>query len=70
MTKRITTLLSAEEVTSILANRMIEQRQVQLVPNSPIQAELMAIFTKDDSGNHGVSQYRIEVTVEELPLFG
>lgn len=66
MSKRtITTVLSAGEVANILARTVLASRQVEIVPDSKIEAELLAVFEKDGKGVPGITQYRIDVTVDE-----
>ena len=65
MRRTITTVLSAGEVAAILADHMIAKKELSLVPDSRIEAEMLACFEKDATGTVGIVQYRIEVTVEE-----
>ncbi len=66
MSKRtITTVLSAGEVASILAQHLIHSKEIELAPDSRVEAEMLACFEKDGQGGVGITQYRIEVTLDE-----
>ena len=63
--RTITVVLSAGEVASILASHVINSKQIELVPDSRVEAEMLACFEKDGLGGVGITQYRIEVKVDE-----
>lgn len=60
----VTTVLSAEQVAQILAAHTLAARNIDVIPGTQIQAEMMAMCAKDDSGGVGITQYRIEVTTD------
>lgn len=68
MSKRtIITVLSAEDVAAILAHHVIQSKQIELNPDSKVEAEMLACFEKDAAGGTvGITQYRIEVKVDEV----
>lgn len=67
MKRTVTTVLSAGEVARILAHHALAQRQIELVPGSHVEAEMLAVFEKDPVTKEvGITQYRVEATVDEL----
>lgn len=66
MKRTITAVLSPQQVAQILAQRVLEEKCIETVPGSMIEAEMLACFEKDDAGNVGVAQYRIEFTVDQV----
>ena len=65
MRRVITSILSAGDVAAILAHHLIQSKQIELAQDSRVEAEMLACFEKDAAGSVGVTQYRIEVTLDE-----
>ena len=64
MKKTITAVLTSGELQGILAKHFIAMAELDVVPDSPMSSELMAVASKDAAGNVEINQYRIQIEVE------